>query len=120
MRRSTTTFTHETSQQTSRDNPPADVVGPSTPAPDGTLVTWRVIGLPHQSSLLTLPVYHAHARCISPNAQALETFATMFYPTPNTTTQQPRQLSLDVRTIETLDMMKVKANELFETLLQQY
>ncbi len=34
--------------------------------------------------------------------------------------RQPRQLSLDVRTIKTLDAMKVNNSDLFETLLQQY
>ncbi len=33
------------------------------------------------------------------------------------TVRQPRQLSLDVRTIKTLDAMKVNTSELFETLL---
>jgi len=36
------------------------------------------------------------------------------------TFRQPRQLSLDVRTIKTLDAMKVNNSDLFETLLQQY
>jgi len=36
------------------------------------------------------------------------------------TVRQPRQLSLDVRTIKTLDAMKVNNSDLFETLLQQY
>jgi hypothetical protein len=36
------------------------------------------------------------------------------------TVRQPRQLSLDVRTIRTLDAMKVNTSDLFETLLQQY
>ncbi len=35
------------------------------------------------------------------------------------TIRQPRQLSLDVRTIKTLDAMKVNNSNLFETLLQQ-
>ncbi len=34
--------------------------------------------------------------------------------------RQPRQLSLDVRTIKTLDAMGVNNSELFETLLRQY
>jgi len=34
--------------------------------------------------------------------------------------RQPRQLSLDVRTIQTLDAMKTNNSELFETLLNQY
>lgn len=34
--------------------------------------------------------------------------------------RQPRQLSLDVRTIKTLDEMGINNSELFETLLQQY
>ena len=34
--------------------------------------------------------------------------------------RQPRQLSLDVRTIQTLDAMKANNSELFETLLNQY
>jgi len=34
--------------------------------------------------------------------------------------RQPRQLSLDVRTIKTLDAMKVNKSDLFEQLLQQY
>ena len=36
------------------------------------------------------------------------------------TVRQPRQLSLDVRTIKTLDVMKVNNSDLFETLLNQY
>ena len=36
------------------------------------------------------------------------------------TVRQPRQLSLDVRTIKTLDAMKVNNSDLFETLLKQY
>ena len=36
------------------------------------------------------------------------------------TVRQPRQLSLDVRTIKTLDAMKVNNSDLFEILLQQY
>ncbi len=34
--------------------------------------------------------------------------------------RQPRQLSLDVRTIQTLDAMGANNNQLFETLLNQY
>jgi len=34
--------------------------------------------------------------------------------------RQPRQLSLDVRTIKTLDAMGVNNSDLFETLLHQY
>ena len=36
------------------------------------------------------------------------------------TVRQPRQLSLDIRTIKTLDAMKVNNSDLFETLLNQY
>ena len=36
------------------------------------------------------------------------------------TVRQPRQLSLDVRTIKVLDAMNVNNSDLFETLLQQY
>ena len=36
------------------------------------------------------------------------------------TVRQPRQLSLDMRTIKVLDAMKVNNSDLFETLLQQY
>jgi len=36
------------------------------------------------------------------------------------TVRQPRQLSLDVRTIKTLDTMRVNNSDLFETLLHQY
>ena len=40
--------------------------------------------------------------------------------TKSGTIRQPRQLSLDVRTIQTLDAMQVNNSDLFETLLQQY